>query len=135
MIFDAVFWLTFGNVFLFLASIPMLWDIYKNRSKLRGYPWFGTTVMFLGVTCFTIFYIVQINVVWISFILNFPNLVMWSVATISVWRMKFSSTRYQYRIGSPGRYVTVEVFGEKERLKFLTENPDAVQEYPRREKK
>jgi len=69
-----------GTFFCFLATLPLILVLWKDRKSLRGLSFFGSLTTLLGVSCFMIAYILL--KIWISFCLEIPVFVFWLLATI-----------------------------------------------------
>ncbi len=64
----------------FLALIPLLRTIIKNRNTLRGYSPTGSFLTFIAICSFQIAYLLMNNI--ISFTLGLTTAIFWCVAFI-----------------------------------------------------
>jgi hypothetical protein len=76
---DSALLFNIGNLFLFIASFPLLKTLIQDRNQLKGYSPIGTTLTFFGIVLFSIAFFV--DGVYISNFLNLSTMIFWGVAS------------------------------------------------------
>ena len=68
-----------GTWLLAIAAIPQLIEIWKNKHDLRGYSFYGSLILFVGLSLIALsFWVMEM---WISVAAQIVPLIMWAMAT------------------------------------------------------
>jgi hypothetical protein len=69
-----------GNLFLLMASLPLIYRAWRDRKTLCGYSLTGASLTILGLITFNVAYVFMGN--WISILINLPTVVYWCLAWV-----------------------------------------------------
>jgi hypothetical protein len=67
-----------GNLFLLMASLPLIYRAWRDRKTLYGYSMTGASLTILGLVTFNVAYVFMGN--WISVVVNMPTVAYWVLA-------------------------------------------------------
>lgn len=73
-----------GNVAILVASAPNIYRMLKTRD-VRSYSTLGAALTFIGLAAFELAYVVNIGDMWVSFLLNTPNMLFWGA--VAGWKI------------------------------------------------
>jgi hypothetical protein len=81
---DANLLLIIGNVFLLISSMPMIYTVWRNRNRLRGFDRFGSILNLGALLAFNAYYWVIGTV--IPAVLAFPAVAFWGIVVVYTLR-------------------------------------------------
>ena len=93
---------TLGNLMLFIANVPLIYTVWRNREVLSDFNPIGSFMTFLGILTFNAAYIQMEN--WASILFSSTTVMFWGAAAFfSVKRYLGCSTRSQDKVSSEQR--------------------------------
>lgn len=79
-----------GNIALFFGTILSILAVLSDRRKLRGHSPLGSLLVFLGVTSFELYYLLEVGEL-ISSLLNLLTIVYWFSIMVFAFRQAIKS--------------------------------------------